>query len=307
VNNIKLKLSLLIVSFFYIFAFFILDEFEILSKIKKIDLFDFFVLFLLFFISIMLRYIRWYLILNSQGVNGEFFFGFLRYSSGFLYTATPGKVGELSRIYFYRNTAVKKENIVSAFIFERSFDLVVVLLLSTFILFNSGTFGYVAISISSFIFSLFFVCFFLEKVKFFSKSDNILIGFIFDVFILIKKNISVKISLISFLLGFFSWIITSYILIYLLYSLELIVDFHLEFISIYPLSMLVGALTFIPGGVGTTETTIVYILNSFNINIGDSILVAVLARFSTIWMATILGLFCSWVVSLKNIDIKNRK
>jgi uncharacterized protein (TIRG00374 family) len=106
-------------------------------------------------------------------------------------------------------------------------------------------------------------------------------------------------------LGIFSWGITSCILIYILYSLGLIDHFNAELISVYPISMLAGALTFIPGGVGATEITMVSILNHFKIDMTNAFLAAILARFSTIWLATIIGLFCSWILSFKNKRISD--
>jgi uncharacterized protein (TIRG00374 family) len=306
VNNKKLVISLLIVSVCYLFAFVFLDKYDVLSKINNFSFLDFIILISLFLISIILRYVRWFLILDSQGVGSGFFFGFIRYTSGFLYTATPGKLGELSRVYFYRDTEVKQVNIVSAFIFERTFDIVVVLLLSIFSLLNSNSYLYVVISVCGIVFLVLAGCVFVDKIRRYIKR-NIVTDFIFDSLSMIKNNMSIKLALISLLLGFLSWTIISYILIYIMYSLDLVMKFDLEFISIYPIGMLVGALTFIPGGLGTTEMTIAYMLNNFNINILDAFLVAVLARFSTIWMATILGLICSWIVSLRNVEIVNLK
>ena len=59
--------------------------------------------------------------------------------------------------------------------------------------------------------------------------------------------------------------------------------------GIYPLAMLVGALSFVPGGVGTTELAIVLMLNRLGIATADAIAVAVAARLVTLWYAIAVG------------------
>jgi uncharacterized protein (TIRG00374 family) len=59
--------------------------------------------------------------------------------------------------------------------------------------------------------------------------------------------------------------------------------------GIYPLAMLVGALSFVPGGVGTTELAIVLMLDRLGIATADAIAVAVAARLVTLWYAIVVG------------------
>jgi uncharacterized protein (TIRG00374 family) len=60
-------------------------------------------------------------------------------------------------------------------------------------------------------------------------------------------------------------------------------------LGIYPLAMLVGALSFVPGGVGTTELAIVLMLDRLGIATADAIAVAVAARLVTLWYAILVG------------------
>jgi uncharacterized protein (TIRG00374 family) len=61
-------------------------------------------------------------------------------------------------------------------------------------------------------------------------------------------------------------------------------------IAIYPLSMLVGAASMLPGGLGSTEATIVALLALNQAPLDVALLAAVAARLSTLWAAIAFGL-----------------
>jgi len=60
-------------------------------------------------------------------------------------------------------------------------------------------------------------------------------------------------------------------------------------VSIYPLSMLAGAASMLPGGVGSTEVTIVGLLSMHDVPIGLATLAAVGIRLSSLWFAVVCG------------------
>ena len=80
--------------------------------------------------SFLVRYLRWYWLLAQAGTPPQRVTGFFAYLSGFAFTATPGKVGELLRIRYFQPMGVSPAIVLSAFVFERAFDLVVVLCLA---------------------------------------------------------------------------------------------------------------------------------------------------------------------------------
>jgi uncharacterized membrane protein YbhN (UPF0104 family) len=57
-------------------------------------------LFLISLISYIVRYARWHWLLRRAGHDTPCIRGFLAYLSGFAFTATPGKVGELVRMRY---------------------------------------------------------------------------------------------------------------------------------------------------------------------------------------------------------------
>jgi hypothetical protein len=85
-------------------------------------------------ISYLLRYLRWRWLLARSGYGVEWGYGFLAYLSGFAFTTTPGKVGELIRIRYFLRVGVPANISFGAFIYERALDLIIVLLLASLVI-----------------------------------------------------------------------------------------------------------------------------------------------------------------------------
>ena len=94
--------------------------------------------------------------------------------------------------------------------------------------------------------------------------------------------------LVCFTTGLLAWTMTSYAFVVLLGSVGVAIP-TLPSLSIYPLSMLVGAASMLPGGIGSTEAAIVAILGLFSVPLGIAIACATGIRLSSIWFAVISG------------------
>jgi uncharacterized protein (TIRG00374 family) len=60
-------------------------------------------------------------------------------------------------------------------------------------------------------------------------------------------------------------------------------------IFVYAVAMLAGALSFMPGGLGSTEAVMVGLLVSSGVELPDAIAATVLLRLVTLWLAVGLG------------------
>ena len=63
----------------------------------------------------------------------------------------------------------------------------------------------------------------------------------------------------------------------------------LSTISSYSSSLIVGALSFIPGGLGVAEGSLIGLFSLQNIDFSEAIVIVVLIRFFTLWFSTIVG------------------
>ena len=97
--------------------------------------------------------------------------------------------------------------------------------------------------------------------------------------------------LVCALCGFVAWGLTSYAFVLLLDHLGLSVPTVLAF-SIFPLAMLVGAASMIPGGIGSTEAVVILLLSALEFSVADGAIAAIGIRLASLWFATLLGLLC---------------
>ena len=249
-------------------------------------------------LSYLVRFLRWHWLLGRAGNKTNVLSGFLAYLAGFAFTATPGKVGELVRIRYLTPQGVPPWRVLAAFVYERAFDLMAVLLLS-------------ALAISRydiFIFALGFVVIFLAGLVFAALNPACLtkISAYLRLYRL-KKLARICMTLrdglsgcriwatpldilVSMISGLLAWGITSFSFVWLLNHLGVSLP-TLSALAIYPLSMLAGAASMLPGGVGSTEVSIVALLSFYDVPLGTATLAAIGIRFSSLWFAVLSGFF----------------
>ena len=60
-------------------------------------------------------------------------------------------------------------------------------------------------------------------------------------------------------------------------------------VGIYAVAVLVGAISFLPGGLGGTEAVMTALLTAQGFSVGDALLVTILCRIVTLWLAVCIG------------------
>lgn len=249
------------------------------------------------FCSWVIRYVRWNWLLSKANTSYPFKLGFLAYLSGFAFTASPGKVGELLRIRYFVPMGVTHDKVISTFVFERLSDLIAVLLLSLLIATQFDVF-WIAASFVGFIFITLMVLVFnpsilrrvyitlrFTKLKRLLRVVRYLVLGINGIRIWLKPSV----FLISIGFGLVAWGLLALSFMWLLGIWSLSIE-PLAALAIYPLAMLVGAASMIPGGLGSTEASIVALLYSFEVPIDKATVIAVTIRIATLWSATLVGM-----------------
>jgi uncharacterized protein (TIRG00374 family) len=69
-------------------------------------------------------------------------------------------------------------------------------------------------------------------------------------------------------------------------------------VGIYAVSVLVGALSFIPGGLGSTEAVMGLMLGLVGADLTTAVSATLVCRLATLWFAVLLGLGCMAVLEL---------
>jgi uncharacterized protein (TIRG00374 family) len=254
------------------------------------------VLMSLALLSYGLRYVRWYCLLKWSGYTGPVLGGWWAYLSGFALTATPGKVGELLRIRYFGRLGVCADRVMAAFVFERALDLIVVFALAAIFIADTRMFWLAASFVALFLVALVVAGFYPEILmrlsvlcvqKQWMRSSR-LFEFLANMLRGCRAWIKPLPMVISLMIGAAAWSLTSLAFVYLLYRLNIQMPW-LAALSTYPMAMLAGAASMLPGGVGSTEAAIVTQLKWHDIETSAALLVAVIIRLGTMWFSVFCG------------------
>lgn len=253
-------------------------------------------LMLLSFISYAIRYARWHWLLRRASSPAPVGLGFLAYLSGFAFTATPGKVGELVRIRYFQPLGVHPARVLAAFVFERAFDLIAITLIAALAIQDRRLF----------LLLLAFVSCVLAAVAAMALRPQLLGRLVivlrrrgFHRVVRLTKTLRDGLSgcrvwltpldvFLALGYGLLAWGLAALAFVGLLLQLGI----HLPLgtaLSIYPTAMLAGAASMLPAGIGTTEVTIVALLSLNSVPVGIATLAAVGIRFASLWFAVACG------------------
>jgi uncharacterized membrane protein YbhN (UPF0104 family) len=247
--------------------------------------------------SYALRYARWQWLLRRAHCRFPLLRGWLAYLTGFAFTATPGKVGELVRIRYFLPLGVAPERVLAAFVFERACDLVCVLILAALAVQDPGLFmlllAFVGVLLAG-------IGFLVVKPRQVARLTALLRrrGHLFLARMtrtagkglagcsvwLVPADV-----LVALLLGLMAWGLGALSFVWLLAQLDVRLPFGIA-LAVYPTAMLAGAASMLPGGIGTTEVTIAALLALNAVPIGTGALAAVAIRVSGLWFSVVCGL-----------------
>lgn len=251
-------------------------------------------------LTYLIRYVRWYWLLARAGNRTRIVPGYLAYLAGFAFTATPGKVGELLRIRYLTPQGVPAFRVLAAFIYERAFDLVIVLVLAALAITRWDLFLLAVAFVVVLIAGLVIVVTHPAWLTFAStKAESLGFARISSLVIALRDALATCRMwtnpldlMISALLGLLAWCVASTAFVWLLVQLGIDLPLRAAF-AIFPLAMLAGAASMLPGGIGSTEAVIVAILSLHDVPIGIATLAAVGIRLSSIWFAILCGLIAA--------------
>lgn len=247
--------------------------------------------------SFVVRYQRWYCVLRVQGHELLWREGLRAYLAGFAFTASPGKAGELLRIRYFGDLNVTAHAVLSTFIVERSLDLLIITVLgigATALIPGSGALVTLVACCLGVLYLASRWPWLLEQLAAaggrlpFAWSRR-LASFMIAGIGGVGPLLSPRVSLPWLALGTFAWLLVALAFAVLCSALGM----HLSWpqaLGIYPMAMLAGAASFVPGGVGTTEAAIVLMLSAAGANMDVAIAAAIGIRLASLWLAIAVGM-----------------
>jgi uncharacterized protein (TIRG00374 family) len=286
------------VGLYGVFLFF--SDFNIISEQISNFKYEFLPLILLLVsISWTPLLVRWQILLKKNDINIPIKKSFLLFLGGMSMSITPGHVGELIKSQLMKTIYNIPRTKTAPIIFvEKFYDLTGAIIASIIgiIILGMDT-SLILISVSILIVIIFLIYyrpifeFILKRVtktKFFSKySENIS-----DSYEIVRNSTTPQISLISFGLSILYWIIISVAVHFILLSFGIESVSILKTISIYSSSVVIGAISFIPGGLGITEGSLIGLFSLEGIDISLALILSVMIRILTMWYSVSIGFIC---------------
>ena len=292
------RLILILISVVGIYAIFLfISDYNIISE--KISSFKInYLPLILFFVSAswIPLIIKWHFLLKNSEVDIPLTKSIAIFFSGVAFEITPGQIGALIKSQILKTSYnIPRTKTVPIVIVEKVYDLIGAILASVIGIIILGMEIYlIAIAISVLAFIFFFMyykpaseLFFnrITKLKFFSKYIENISGF----YETVQKSTNVRAATICILLALAYWFMVSAAAYYILISFDVNIVDYLKVLAIYSTSTLLGAISFIPAGIGITEGSIAGLFTLNGIDVSTALILAVMIRIFTLWYSVSVG------------------
>lgn len=119
-------------------------------------------------------------------------------------------------------------------------------------------------------------------------------------YITLKKLFTLRIIFLTSILGVLSWLLEGSSLYYLINALGYSQININGAILTHTASGLIGALSMLPGGLGSTEISMISILSMQGLSLKIASLSTLIIRLMTLWFATLLGIISLFVLKKKS-------
>ena len=307
------RLILVLVAVVVIYAIFLfISDYNIISE--KISNFKINYLPLILFLvtaSWCPVFIKWHFLLKNCEIDIPLTRSITVFLSGLAFDITPGKLGALMKSQILKTSFnIPRTKTVPIIVAEKLYDLIGAILASIIGIIILGMDFYLIIIAILALAVIFFFMFYrpaseiffkrITKTKFFSKYvDNMS-----EFHTIIQKSTNVKAATICILLGVTYWFIISAAAYYTLIAFDINVLDYLTVLAIYTTSILLGAISFVPAGIGVTEGSIAGLFTLNGIDISTALILSVMIRILTLWFSVCVGFislkFTGWFSFRKN-------
>jgi uncharacterized protein (TIRG00374 family) len=246
-------------------------------------------------LNYVLRILRWRTYLSLMGYPLKPVFTALSYLAGFAYTLSPGKVGEMVRARYYVPLRVPLSAVGGAFFVERLLDLMVMVVLAMLVLTALGQYAGVmaiaAIIVTGMLMSVALMPWNRVATRLESsprRLRGLLLGFT-SALASTKPLLRPGVLAGGFVVGLLAWGLEG-VGLGLLSSIY--PSIHLDMVTaigIYGVAVLIGGISFLPGGLGSTEAVMAALLVGRGYSVSQALLVTLACRLVTLWFAVCLG------------------
>ena len=240
--------------------------------------------------------IKWHFLLKNCQIEIPLAKSVAVFLSGMFFDITPGQIGALMKSQILKTSSnIPRTKTAPIVLAEKVYDLIGAIVASIIGIIILGIHHHLIIIGILVLSTIFFFMYYrpatelffkrLIKTKFFSKYVENLSEF----YEIIQKSTNVKVATICILLAVTYWFIVSAAGYYVLLSFDINALDYLKVLAIYATSTLLGAISFVPGGIGVTEGTLAGLLTLEGIGVSVALILSVMIRIFTLWYSAFIG------------------
>lgn len=251
-------------------------------------------------VNYVVRFGRWHWFLQKMGF-GNIPIGkdLIYYLSGFALTTTPGKAGEAVRSLYLKQHGVDYPSSLAAFVTERFSDLIGILVIALFALYQFPDYQVMTYATGGFLLMV-LIAIQIKPLRdafrtwFENHNTNKITEMCLHLLTVLDRMTELlgpKNLVLGLVLSVISWGAEAYAFAYIVHTLGF-VDISIGVLAgIYAIAMIVGALSFLPGGLGSTEAVMMLLLLSVGVENSAAVSATLICRVTTLWFAVAIGLF----------------
>lgn len=268
---------------------------EVVDAIVRIGPWVLLGVFGLSLLNYLLRFFRWGRYLALLGTPVPWRINLDVYFAGFALTTTPGKVGETLRSVLLKPHGVPAPESLAAFFAERTSDLLAILVLTAF---GLWTYAPARPVVGAALLVVLVVLLLVQWTAFIAAVDRwalarearwaALLSKLCEIVLHFRRCFSLPALSMGLMLGVVSWFAEGLGLWWLLHALGYSVDLQTA-VFVYAFAMLVGSLSFLPGGLGTNEAAMITLLVMNGVPDAGAVTATLICRLATLWFAVVLG------------------
>jgi len=269
---------------------------EVVAAIVRVGFIGVAIALALSLVNYGLRFVRWQKYLSLLGHRVDTSESLRIYIAGFGLTILPGKIGEGIRSVFLKQHGVSYPESLAAFFAEHFTNLIVMLLLVAVGLWVYPQAQPMVMVLAVFIVVVLVV---LQQTRWLQAMESValnrlsgrigrLVGHTIEIVLHSGRCFSLPMLLYGIALGTFAWGAEAVAFYYIMHMLGSDLALPVA-LFIYAFSMLVGAVSFLPGGLGGAEATMVALLMLNHVAQPQAVAATILIRLATLWFAVALG------------------
>jgi len=266
------------------------------ASIAKLGVAGWVVILSLSLVNYGLRFVRWEIYLSRLNSRIPTLLSMAYYIGGFAFTTTPGKAGEAVRSLYLNRHGVAYVHSLAAFFTERFVDLVAMILLALVAALMFPTYQWPVLVITVLVIAvlplihakLLHTLFERQLNKLPSEKLRSMGARLLDLLRSASTLLRSGLLYAGVALALIAWGAEGLAFHVILKALDVETSLGLA-ISIYSVSVLAGALSFIPGGLGSTEAVMVLLLKLVGADTSTAVAATLICRLATLWFAVIIG------------------